>query len=274
MINHPLFNDDTSDAEKQTRDIGYINIYEFQGSKRVALVNQWDPETLTTIEDLYDAVGAGHFELVGRDARTKKIVDRVTYTLKHPKGFEPAPTNAAPARQQPQTRPDPEPQPPAAAPQPTMVGNGIVIPQNMDPNAAMILTLVMSQGQLAQQQTAAQREDSRFHAQQMSEMMLGFTRANTEMVVGLVQGLAGRSGASGEDRTADAFIKGVETMVNLSAGLREGQGEGNPGDPPQQPTQWSEVVKNIAEGIKNLRDVVQVANAAAPGGPVVPPGGE
>jgi|WetSurMetagenome_2_1015567.scaffolds.fasta_scaffold56821_2 hypothetical protein len=262
MINHPLFNEDDTNEERASRDIGYINIRQFEGSRSVMLVGQWEPAELQSTEDVYNAVGAGHFELIGRHARTKRIIDRVLMTIKVPRAAGSAP------EPEPRGQPRQPPEPPAPVIQqpPMMQAGSIVIPPGMDPQTVMMVLSSQQNAALLQ----AQREESRFNASQLTQIMVGFTNAQTQMVTGLVSGLAGMMGHTqpqgGANGTVDGFLKGIEIMADLKAGMKEGaENEG-------KPTQWNEVTRNIADGIRNIVEVAKVAQATAPSGPVVPPG--
>lgn len=267
MKNHPLFNDDPENIERATRDIGFINIYEFQGSKRVALTNQWEPEELQTLEDLYAAVGAGNFELIGRDRIKKTIVDRAMIALKAPKNAQ----NQDHSDEPPQNRYRPEPPAAPAVPTvPSMQGGGITIPPGTDPTMAMFMMLVTTQQQQNAAQLAAQREDSRINMQSMTQLLVGFTSAQAQMVTGLAGALNGGARAPGDGSSADAFMKGVETMGNLVQGLREGSEEAEP-----KALNIGEVAKNIADSLGAVRDIAKATSGVTSGtaGAVIPPGG-
>lgn len=266
MRDHPLFCDEESNDEKRSRDIGYINIYRFTGSKRATLPNQWDPEQLQTIEDLYREVGPGHFELVGRDEKSKRIVDRVMITLEPPRGFTEAPQPQVP-QPQPQVQ---QPQPSAFGMPPSMEAAGMRIPSNMDPMLGMVFTLVNAQNATNLAQLQAQREDAKNSQNSLTQLMVGFANAQSNMVVGLANAFGARPAGQSVDNTADAFVKGVEVMAALKQGINEGNGAA-PGEP-SKPTEWGEVAKNIATSINAIRDIAQVASVTTPGAPVVPPG--
>lgn len=269
MINHPLFNENDGDEERASRDIGYINIRQFVGSKPVTLTNQWDPEELQTSEDLFNAVGAGKFELIGRHALTKRVVDRVVIEIQPAKGVA-APTPQAQQQQPHQGWQAPDPhqqqQQQQPTPQPNMVAGGIVIPPGMDPSMAMIITMITASTQTTNQMMMAQREDARFSMQQLTTMMLGFTESQARMVTGLVSGLAGRPPGGAGSESTEAFLKGVELMADIKAGVSEGSGE-------QKPTGWSEIAQNIAESLRAVRDIATLTSTT-PAAAVVPPGVE
>jgi hypothetical protein len=263
MIDHPLFVDDESSDEKRSRDIGYINIYQFENGRRVALTDQWDPDQLQTVADIYNAVGAGHFELVGRHAKSHKIVDRAIHIVKAPRGAETGPTTSR-VEQQSQQSQQSQPQPMAP---PTMQIGGMQIPPGTDPQTAMILAMMHTTSAQNALQLQAMREDARFHGEQLTQLMLGFTQANGQMVTGLAQAFSGRANGQGTDGgAAEGFIKGVETMANLAAGMREGGG-----DEPK-PTAWGDVTKNIAESLRAMSELAKVTATGGAPPPVVPPG--
>lgn len=261
MINHPLFNENDGNEDRAARDIGYINIRQFEGSRAVTLPNQWDPEQLQTIEDLYEAVGVGRFELIGRHAVTKRVVDRVMIEIKLPKGSPPPPEQQ---QQQQQRWQPPEPQQ-AQQIAPTMVAGGVQIPPGMDPQLAMIVTMLTTSQQTTNAMIMGQREDARFHSAQQTELMLGFTRAQADMITGLVGALAGNK-AGGTGESTEAFLKGVELMADIKAGMREGEG----GDPEKTPG-WGEIAKNIAESLRAVKDIATITSSA-PAAPVIDPG--
>jgi hypothetical protein len=266
MKSHPLFNDDPDNIDRMSRDIGFINIYEFQGSKRVALTNQWEPEELQTLEDVYAAVGAGNFELVGRDALNKRIVDRQMIALKPPRGAtqERSPVEDAPRNFR------PEPAAPAVQSAPTMQGGGFSIPSGMDPTMAMFLMLTQSQTQQAQAQLNAQREDARAANATMAQLFGLFTQSQASMVTGLASALGGNRGGAPEVGAADAFMKGVETMGSLMAGVKEGAAE----VAEEKPLNLGDIAKNIADSLGAVRDISRTASGmtGAPIDPGIPAG--
>jgi hypothetical protein len=252
MKNHPLFNDDPDNTERAARDIGFINIYEFQGSKRVALTNTWDPEELQTLEDVFAVTGPGNFELIGRDSINKRIVDRQMISLKAPRGMPERPAVAEEQRRPFRTEPMPSAQPA----QPIMQGGGFSIPSGMDPTMAMFLMLTQSQSAQASAQLAAQREDARAANATMAQLFGTFAQSQASMVTGLAAALGGpRSAPSsgGDIGAADAFMKGVETMGQLLQGVKEGAAEAAE---PKGPG-LADVAKNIADSLGAVRDIAR-----------------
>lgn len=263
MKDHPLFNDDPNDTERRSRNIDFINIHQWVNGKKTTLHMQWEPEDLMTIADVYAAVGEGHFELVGRENERKRVVDRTALIIKPPRSNGQSTTpNGAPASTQPQS--GQQPAAPAAPAVPVMNLGNIQIPPNMDPNMVMMLVMLNTQQQQSeaaarshQAQIAAQREDSRMFMQAQTQLMASLTTSTSQMVVGLLQGLGSfmPKSAGGSEGTAEAFIKGIETMTELHAGIKEGQDAG-------KPTDWNTVSGNIVAGIKTLREVAALSNAA------------
>lgn len=257
MKDHPLFNDDENDIERRARDIGFINIHEFKGGKRVTLPQQYEPEELTTAECVFNAVGYGRFELVGRDSQTKRVVDRVLINLDPPKGEAAPPKRADPPA-------SPPPAAAAPAPFPAMQVGGMVVPANMDPSLAMFLAMATNQTQMLAQMLVAQREDSKIAMASNVQLMLGMSENTTRLITGLAGALGGRPNG-GPEGAAEAFIKGVETMGSLMQGVKEGNAETE-----GKPTDWGEIAKSVVESVKTIRDISQMSATGAP--PVVPPG--
>jgi len=264
MINHPLFNENDGNEDRAARDIGYINIRQFQGSKAITLPNQWDPEELQTVEDLYNAVGVGRFELIGRHALTKRVVDRTVIEIQLPKGAG-APAEPMPQQQQARWQ-APEPQQPQQPTTPTMVAGGLQIPPGMDPQMAMMIAMMTTSQQTTNTMIMGSREDAKFYAAQQTELMLGFTRAQAEMITGLVGALAGGRGGGGSGESTEAFLKGVELMADIKAGMREG----DPSNEEKTPG-WGEIAKNIAESLRAVKDIASITSSA-PAAPVIDPG--
>jgi len=254
---HPLFCDDQDDVERASRDIGFINIYRFTGSKKIALPNQWDPEQLQTVDDVYQAVGAGDFELVGRDTRTKQILVRQRVAIEAPKGAEPE----MPA---PQAAPVAQAIPPAMAAGMMQLG-AIQIPSGVDPHVAMM----MFTAQLNQIEKEQSRADARAHEGSLVAMFTAFTNSQTAMVTGLVGALAGKANAPTGENTTEAILRGIELANDLRAGMKDGA-EDN-----AKTESWAKTIQAAAEGIGALRDVAKAVGAnpgaTAPGGVVVPP---
>jgi len=268
MIDHPLFNfEDETNTDRRKRNICYINIAQLaQGKKPVTLTNQWEPEQLLTPMDLFEAVGCveGTYELIGRGQK-HQILDRQTINVKAPIGWVPPPNRQPPA-------PPANPQPnatPAAPPVAMMQAGGIMIPANMDPMVAMVISLIASQGQQANAQLARQDAQAQFAQSQQMQLMLGMSQNTTAMMTGLFTGLApilsGHGNGAAPGGTQDGFLKGVEIMAALKEGIDQAKSGGN--------TDWSVVSTNIAQSIKGLVEVARTtAGTTPPAPPHVPPG--
>ncbi|OHB67436.1 MAG: hypothetical protein A2V70_03770 [Planctomycetes bacterium RBG_13_63_9] len=265
MKNHPLFGvDDAEDAPIRDKDIRYINIMVVEpGKKKVTLTNQWEPEELLTPMQVLEAVGGieGTYELIGR-GHNHQILGRQYITLKAPKGY--VPPFAPPAAPLPSAEPPVTVHPGGVM---TMPG-GIVIPANMDPNMAMIISMISAQG--TQAQAAAERQE---RAAQFTMQMQSQSQDRTmQMIVGLATALApviaGRPSAGGIDagHTEAGFLKGIEIM----AALREGVDGANKAGV----TDWGTVATQVAQAVQGLATVAKAtAVPAAAAAPVVPPGG-
>lgn len=268
MKDHPLFNEDPENIDRRSRDIGYINIVKFNGTRKQTFPNQWEPETLMSVEDVYNAVGAGRFELIGRDLVKKFIVDRTMLEISDPDGNVPnaPPPNGPqnPAHQVPQQQyqpPQPAPAQQQFPPIPTAQGPGIQIPTGTDPTTALML--IFMQTQMENQKAA--REDARFQASlQMTAM-----QTNMQTMASMVGALSGRPGApTGADNSAESLLKGVELMSNLYAGINEGGGLGGQ----KQALDWGAISTNIAQSIRGIVDITKATGAAGVGAPIIPPG--
>lgn len=267
MKDHPLFNNDPNDTERRSRNIDFINFNQWINNKKQALPYQYEAEDLLTVSDVFGVVGEGQFELVGRENEKKRVVDRVALTIKSQPGTQ------APAVPQPQAAQGQAQQQPASPPAPVMNLGNISIPPNMDPNMAIMLVMLSTQQQqhqasqaAMQMQMAAQREDARLFMKSQGEMMVGLNQNTVQLVTGLIGGLAAfiPRNAGGAEGTTDAFIKGIETMTELHAGIKEGAGAG-------PPTDWNTVTTNIVTAVKGIRDVAAITNGP-PAPPMVPPG--
>lgn len=262
MKNHPLFNDDPENVERTSRDIGYINIVKFNGPRRQNLPNQWEPESLLTIEDVFNAVGPGRFELIGRDIIKKYIVDRVMIEITDTEGKIPTSESREEKQAQaPQYQQAPQPpQPTVYPPIPTAQGSGVQIPSGTDPTTALML--IFMQTQMESQKQA--REDARFAANlQMQSMQL-----NMQTMAQLVTALGGRQSSGGADNSAESLMKGVELMSNLYAGINEGGGLKG-----AAPVDWGTVTTNIAHSIRGLADLAKVSSTGSGSNtPIIPPG--
>jgi hypothetical protein len=261
MKDHPLFNDDPNDTERRSRNIDFININQWVNGKRQALNLQYEADALLTVSDVFAVTGEGQFELVGRENDKKRVVDRVALTLRLPPGAQPTPNATQQQAQQAAQQPVAPPLPSV----PTMNLGTMQIPSGMDPNMAMILAMFHTSAQQNAGQLAAQREDARTYMQAQTQLMIGMANSNATLITGLLQGIGQmvRPTGAGAEGTAEAFIKGIETMTELHAGLKEGQDTG-------KPTDWTTVSGNIVNGIKTLKEVAAITNT--PGAPVVPPG--
>lgn len=269
MIDHPLFNDDPEDKDRRQRDIGFIQIVQFKAGKRVQLTGTWTAEELQTVDDLFAAVGPGKFELTGRSNNNHRIVDKVMIEIAQPRSGPEEPQFQAPQGGQRQWQPPEPPQPqkpPEPPPNAMRIGDGVTIPAGMDPNMAMFAMMVQSQAQTSERALLAAREDARANSRTMSEMFVGFMNAQGQMVTGLAQAFAGRGGGGGAaGGQEEGFLKGIETMAQLSAGLNEGREDG-------KPTDWASVVQNIATGLRSISSIANATGAGVPVDPVIPPG--
>jgi hypothetical protein len=270
MQNHPLFNSD-NDPERAKFDIEYINIRRFTGSgKSEMLTNQWDPEQLQTPLDVFNAVGQveGRYELIGRN-RQNRVVDRETITIKAPVGFQ-AP--AAPEAPQPQTTPT-APSPHQAVP--VMQAGGMLIPSTMDPNMAMMISMMTLQNQQMQAQMNAARQDSQAASQAMMQLFVATQNNSSSLMATAIQALAPllaqrpATVAGGGAETENGFLKGIEVMAAIKEGI---DGAGKPGSM----TDWAAVSQNIVGGLKALSDITRnsgvIAGGNVPPVPPIPPG--
>lgn len=262
MKDHPLFNDDPDNHDRRSRDIGYINIVKYNGTRKQALPNQFEPEAIMTIDDVYQQVGAGRFELIGRDSIKKYIVDRVMLEITDADGNMPNVVTAAQNAQQPAAPQQPQQQyqqpaaPQAFPPIPTAQGSGISIPAGTDPNTALLLVFM----QIQSENQKMAREDARAQAQ----LQMQLATNNMQTMATLVTAMSGRAAPTGADSSAESLLKGVELMSNLYAGMNEGGvGGGKP------PVNWGEVSMNIAQSIKGIADLAKATSGGS--GPVIPP---
>jgi hypothetical protein len=267
MIDHPLFNSDNpDDKERRKVNIAYINIRSCEpGKKKVTLTNQWEPEELQTPSDVLEAVGnvEGTYELVGRGTKNQ-VIDTQMITLRAVKS--PAQTAAAAAAaamaaaaiQQPPAQPQ-VPQPPAL---PLMQAGGIVIPSNMDPTMAMIISMMAFN---SQQQAAASQlmmQVMQHNGTQLTTLIGTLATAFAPVLAGHGNGGAGAAPGA----TESGFLKGIEIMAALK--------EGVDGATKQGTTDWGAVTNNVMNAFQSLAQVAKAtAGAPAPAAPVVPPGG-
>lgn len=267
MINHPLFNLEGEDSKK---DIVFINIRRFlPGNKIETLTNQWEPEQLQTPLDVFEAVGGveGSYELIGRGGK-QQVLARERITIKAPTGYIPP----APPPQQPQ-----QPQQATMGPAvPMMQAGGLAIPANMDPNTAMIISMMAMNNQQANAQLLAQRQDAAAanqnaiaQSQNMMQMMLGMQQNTTALMTGMFGALAPvlgnrPAGTEGSEAAKSGFLQGIEIMAALKQGVDEAAGK-------QGTVDWATVSSNIMQGLKSLGEIVKTT-AGTPGQPKVPPG--
>jgi len=269
MIDHPLFNfENPDDAEKRKRNIAYINImYCEPGKKKITLTNQWEPEELLTPAQVLEAVGGveGTYELIGRGPK-HSVVDRQYLTLGVPKGAaRPAQAAAPPAA--------------ANAPSPSgvfstpMQAGGLLIPSNMDPTTAMIISMMALQNQQNAQNAAAQQQQAQFQMQQIVTMM-GASQASTTSLIGTLATafapvLASHAGAptAAPGSSEAGFLKGIEIMAALKEGVDQAKNGAGQAD-------WGTITSNVLKSFQSLAEVAKTtASAAPPPAPVVPPGG-
>lgn len=281
MKNHPLFNDETDDSpeavRRRDREIVFINIQQIlPGNKRITLTNQWEAEQLQSPLDVFEAVGQmeGEYELKARGTRNQ-IVDAVRLNVRAPIGWTPPVGHPLYGKQQQQhEQPQPAPAPVSAA-QPTSVpmqAGGLIIPANMDPNMAMIVSMMALNSQRDQENARQNMQMAQFQMQQMVAMMGASSNTMTTLIGTLATAfapvLASRPGAVGGSETGaeTGFVKGIEVMAALKEGVDSATKAGQ--------TDWSQFAAHVAAGIKGLAEVAKAtAPASAPAAPVVPPGG-
>jgi hypothetical protein len=280
--NHPLFcelddpeNPTPEEIEKQGRDIGYIQIYRFNGHKREAIIGQHAPDAIITIEDLVKIAGWGDFELVGRDLKTGQVRLRQRVTIAKPNDPNEAARSQPNGYGQQQQPPNPyapqqQPMPPAAFAQtPTQPQTGMFagMPMPQDPMTAMMMMMFT----LTNQQMMAQREDSKafMQMQQSNSQQHGQVLVETFKV--LANTMAGRppEPASSSAGMFEAFQKGVELTTEFAQGVREGQEQagGN-----STPLDYSAITTNILQSLKTVAEIAKVTASGQPA-PVIPEGG-
>ena len=285
MKNHPLFNDSTDDSstaiERQKKEICYINIQQIMpGNKRITLTNQWEAEQLVTPLDVFQAIGEmeGDYELIGR-GNHNQIVDRARINVRAPIGWRPGVGHPLYGKQQEQPPPAQAPAPVGAPAGPMMTApGGLLIPANMDPNVAMMISMMALNSQRDAENARQQQQAFQFQSQQMMQIsqqnlqMMQASQQNTTNLIGslvsnLAPLLAARSGGGGSESGAETgFVKGVEVMAALKEGVDSAVNKGQ--------TDWAQVAQHVSTGIRGLAEIAkQTAPAAAPAAPVVPPGG-
>jgi hypothetical protein len=285
MKNHPLFNDATDDSptsvDRAKREIVFINIQQIlPGNKRITLTNQWEAEQLLTPLDVFEAVGSmeGEYELKARGERNQ-IVDSMRLNVRAPIGWKPPIGHPLYGKEnQPQAPPAPAPAPTGPATAVPMQAGGLIIPANMDPMMAMIVSMMALNSQRDQAASAQQMQMAQFQMQQMVAMnaasgqQIISSNANMTNLIGTLATafapvFANRGGVVGSESGAETgFVKGIEIMAALKEGVDSASKAGQ--------TDWAVFAQHVAAGIKGLADVAKAtAPVAAPAGPVVPPGG-
>lgn len=263
MLNHPLFNTE-SDPDRARLDIDYINIRRFVGNgKSQMLTNQWDPEQLQTPLDVFNAVGQieGRYELIGRN-RQNRIVDREMLNITAPIGFQAPP--------KPPEVPQPSAVPGVPTPQavPMMSAGGLLIPSTMDPNMAMMISMMTLQSQQTQAMMQQSRQDAQNASNQLMQMFLAMQNNSSSVMQTAITALGpllANRGAGGEASggTQEGFLKGIEIMAAIKEGIDGAQ-------KPGVATDWAAVSQNIVGGIKSLAEIAKATSTAAPT-PMVPP---
>jgi hypothetical protein len=269
MQNHPLFNTD--------KNIEFLNIRHATGSNKWdTLTDQWQPEQIQTPLDLFEAVGQveGRYELIGR-GKNHAVVERVELNIKAPIGFCANPQQQAvptPQAQQQQS----------GSPGMMTAPGGLLIPANIDPSMAMVISMMA----LGSQQSAANQQQMQQMMQHSSTQLVTMMQANqqaqmqasqnTMQLVGqiastVVPALMNRGvggDVAGAQGAAEAgFIKGVEVLAAMREGVDKATSAGT--------TDWSAVSANIMQGLRSLSEIAKATAAPAPAAapPVVPPGG-
>lgn len=267
MRNHPLFCSEAEEEDpRRNIEISYVNIVRFANGKKETLANQWQPEQLLTPMDLFEAVGRveGSYELIGRGTRNQ-VVDRQLVTLRAPPGGYSAPPQAPMPAQSPA-------QTPASPPSPGVMnlGNGLVMPSNIDPNLAMMMSIMamnqQAQFQAAQSAAAMQQQTM----QTIVTMMGGFQASQTGLLGSLATAfapaLAARTAPAANNdplATENGFLKGIQVMAALRQGFDEANKSGS---------NWEGVTGNIAKAVQHLAEVAKTAASGGAPDVVIPPG--
>lgn len=230
--------DDDTTAKKALATIDTVNVCRFVNGTRESIPRKYAITELANLEQLYAELGAGSYELFGRDQKSQ-IVKRVKVVVANPPGYVPPQQPIQPMQLQ----------------QPVQVQGG-----GGDNQVLVAIISLMGQqmnmtGQMMSTMMQMNGTNSREHVQAMGQMFNGFATAQTS----LLEKVMSQSG--GKD-PQDAFLKGIETATEL----RRGMAEENAGSSDDSGGGLAETVQAVAQGIGLAQSVGLI-----PGGMAQPP---
>jgi hypothetical protein len=234
-----LFQSDDDDKAMQTklRSIEMVSVRQFVQGQANSIPRKYAITEMNTVEQLFAELGAGSFEVIGRD-QSRQIVRRMKHVVAPPPGYVP---------------PHAPPEPPTFQPQPVQVSGGSGDNQVL----IAIIQLMGSQMQMTAQMVTGMLQmngqNSREHVQAMGQMFSGFSTAQTSLLEKVMAGSAGKD-------PQDAFLKGIEAATEI----RRGIDDANKGDGDDS-SSITETISAVAQGVQLAQSL-----GVLPGGNGVP----
>lgn len=214
----------------------------------------FDPEELTSLEQIYDTWGGGTYELTARDRRAISAKQFVTLPgkprpfLPEEGGEEPSPTPAAPTA------------PPVAMVAPTSDGGGF---SAVLPFMQMMAQMMMQQSQQQSQMLIALMTSGREQAQQhLQQMQMMHDRSMTQQMQMMQTMFEAQKGS----RPDELILRGIELANQLTAG------SGGDDSDASELGEIAESLGNIMQGVQGFQAMTQPP-AAPPNGQSTPPQG-
>jgi hypothetical protein len=242
-----LFQSDDDDAKMRAKllTIEMVSVRQFVQGQGTSIPRKYAITEMNTIEQLFGELGAGSFEVIGRD-QARQIVRRVKHVVAPPPGYVAPPVVPEPV--------------PFHVQQPAATGgsgdNQVLI---------AIIQLMGSQMQMTAQMVTGMLQmngqNSREHVQAMGSMFNGFATAQT----GLLKEVMARAGS---DDPQGAFLKGIETATEIRRGIDD-QNKGDADDS----SSITETISAVAQGVQLAQTlgVLPGGNGSGPGPTPSPP---
>lgn len=233
-----MFQRDDDDEPEVIEQIAYVNVRKSNRGTWEAIPQQYTVDEMATEEQLYEQLGPGTYELIGRDERNARILRRVRVTL----GVKPGDTrHAEPAIAQ---------QPVAQAVSGEGLGGSdrmfMAMMQMQQQQTQLIVQMTSQQTQALMTMVTAMMQTTNTNAdkqtQQMGAMFAQFGQAQTA----LFQSFLAQAGSGSPQ---NQFLEGVKTAIELQNGIRDEKTAGGEGE------SVAEVMNAVANGAKAFLDV-------------------
>jgi hypothetical protein len=235
-----LFQSDDDDAKMKAKllTIEMVSVRQFVQGQGTSIPRKYAITELNTVEQLFAELGAGSFEVIGRD-QARQIVRRVKHVVAPPPGYV-----------APRVEPDPIPfhvqqsAPSGSGDNQVLIAIIQLMGSQMQMTAQMVTGMLQMNGQ-----------NSREHVQAMGQMFSGFSTAQTSLLEKVMS-------KSGDNDPTNTFLKGVEMAAEIRRGAQEANTE-----PEETGGSIAETIQAVAQGVQLAQNlgVLPGGNGSGPG---------